>query len=175
MLQKILIKKNYLLAVAAVVLLLLSYRLAFKKTMEAWQTNNRLKGQLAQSTDVSYQPQYIYRKNLNLDKTLDLYKADTANFRSNILSTISVIAEKENVKLSEVPTQDPIYHGSQFTIQKLSFEGNYFALIKVLNQLQNTKEIGVIRSTSLRSVVIPLNAQRAKKMVLEVFLEMIKS
>src|SRR5260370_37700569 len=110
MLKQLPFKKEYLLAAATMLLLLICYQLAFKKTIVAWQLNRGLKQKLAQSTDVSQQPEYQERKNANLGKLIDLYKADTTEFRSNILSNISAIAENENVKLTEVPTRDPLYN-----------------------------------------------------------------
>jgi len=172
MLKQLPLKKEYLLVAAAILLLLISYQLAFKKTIEAWQLNTGLKHQLAQSTDVSYQPGYLERKNANLSNILKLYKADTVDFRSNIIGTISAIAEKENVKLTGVPTQDPFYHTPQFIIQKLDFEGDYFALIKTLKQLQGAKGIGLVRAVTFKTSVINSSSDKAKKLLLEVYLEM---
>lgn len=98
MLKQLPLKKEYLLIIATIVLLLLSYKLAFKATFEAWQINRALKTQLIQTNDLSYQPGYLERKNINLSKVINLYKADTVAFRNNSISNISVIAEKENVK-----------------------------------------------------------------------------
>jgi hypothetical protein len=165
------IKRQYLLVAAALVLTAGCYELAFKKTITAWQINRQLKSQLARSFDVSFQPEYNRRKNANLDRLLNLYKADTINFRSSIIGKISSIAEKENVKLSDVPSPDSFYRTQRFLIQKLSFEGDYFGLIKVLDDLHNTSGIGVLRSASLRSmnnINAPKNDQKIK---MEVCLE----
>jgi hypothetical protein len=174
MLKQIPIKKEYLLIAASIVLLLLCYQLAFKKTIEAWQVNMQLKSQIAQAADLSYQPAYLERKNNNLSKIIALYKTDTVAFRSNTISVISSIAEKENVKLSEVPLQDPLYHADQFIIQKLNFEGSFFALTKVLNRLQATSGIGVVRAATYKVVGIRSGADDVKKLVLEVYLETVK-
>lgn len=172
MLKQLNLKKEYGLVAAAIVALLLCYQLAFKKTVTAWQLNRNLNQQLVRSADVSYQPGYMERKSNNLDKIISLYKADTVNFRSNILETISSIAERENVKLSEVPSRDPIYHTSQFIIEKLDFEGDYFSLVKTLNQLQSVPQIGLIRAATLKSVGTHSSNDESKKTVLEVYLEM---
>jgi len=171
MLKRLLIKKEYLLILASIVLLWLSYKLAFKGTIEAWQNNRQLKTQLTRSTDLSYQPGYLERKNSNLDKILKLYKADTAAFRNNSINIISAIAEKESVKLSEVPMQDPFYHTDKFIIQKLGFEGDFFSLTKVLHQLQLTNDIGIIRSATYKMSGTNPTTQKDKKLVLEVCLE----
>ncbi|HEY2580428.1 MAG TPA: hypothetical protein VGI43_01400, partial [Mucilaginibacter sp.] len=144
---------------------------AFKKTIEAWQINKRLKSQLTQAADLSYQPAYLERKSNNLSLIINHYKTDTVAFRSNIISTISLIAEKENVKLSEVPVQDPAYHTDQFIIQKLSFEGGFFALTKVLNQLLATGGIGLVRSVTFKIMGTKANSDESKKLVMEIYFE----
>lgn len=174
MLKQFPLKKEYLLIAAAIVLLLLSYQLAFKKTMEAWQINKHLKVQLFEATNLSYQPAYLERKDKNLTGIINRYKTDTVAFRSNSISAISSIAEKENVKLSEVPVQDPLYHTDQFIIQKLNFEGSFFALTKVLNQLQAKSGIGLVRSATYKSIKARSNTDQGKKLILEVYLETVK-
>src|ERR1700744_2064217 len=136
MLRQLPFKKEYLLVGGAIVLLLLGYQLAFKKPIEAWKLNHSLKQQLLHSADISSEPQYEERKNINLGRVIDLYRADTSEFRGNIISKISSIAEEEKVKLTEVPTRDPLYHTYQVIIQKLNFEGDYFSLVKILNRIQ---------------------------------------
>lgn len=163
-----LIKKEYLLLGGSVVVLIICYQLAIKKTVEAWQLRKQLTSQLAQSSNVNFQPGYSERRNANISRILSLYKADTVNFRSNIISRISSIAEKENVKLSEVPVEDPALHHNQLIVQKLAFEGDYFALIKTLNELQKTSGIGMIRSIGLRSVDNHFNENASRSLVLTI-------
>lgn len=174
MLKQLPVKKEYLVIIATIIMLLISYQLAFKKTIEAWQLNKQLKAQLAQAADLSYQPAYLERKNSNLTHIISRYKTDTVAFRSNIISDIATIAEKENVKLSEVPLQDPLFHTDQFIVQKLNFEGDFFALTKVFNQLQATPGIGMIRSVTYKVTGTGANTAAAKKLVLEVYLETVR-
>jgi hypothetical protein len=171
MINQLLIKKNYLLIAGTAIFLLLCYQLAFKKTLEAWQTNKQLQAKLAQAADLNYQPAYLERKNNNLGRIIDRYKTDTAAFRSNSISTIASIAEKEQVKLSEVPVQNPLFHSGQFTIQKLSFEGGFFALIKVVNQLQALKGIGMVRSVDFKTTETRSGSNLSKKLMVDVYLE----
>ena len=174
MLKQIPVKKEYLLIAASIILLLSCYELAFKKTIEAWQTGKQLKAQAAQAADLSYQPAYLERKNDNLSNIINRYKTDTVDFRSNLISTIASIAEKEDVKLSEVPIQDPLYHTDQFIIQKLKFEGDFFALTKMYGQLLATKGIGVPRSAVFKVLEIRSSTDNVKKLVMEVYLEAVK-
>jgi len=174
MLKQVNIKREYLLIVASILILLLAYQLAFKKTIEAWKLHSDLKKQVTRSADAGYQPGYLERKNANLDQILQLYKADTNNYRSNVLSNISSIAERENVKLSQVPLQDAAYHTSQFVIQKLSFEGDYFSLIRTLDRLQSTRQIGVLRCVDMKTINLRLADDDKKKIVMEAYLEVSK-
>lgn len=171
MLKKLPIKNEYFLIAGTILLFLLCYQLAFKKTIEVWQINKNLKMTLNKSSDLSNQPVYLERKNGNLSKILNHYKTDTINFRSNTISIIASIAAKERVKLSEVPLQDPIFHTDQFIIQKLNFEGTFFALTKVLNNLQATSGIGSIRSANYKVTGLNSKNDGPKKIILEIYLE----
>jgi hypothetical protein len=171
MLKELKLKKEYLLVAASIAVLFICYQLAFKKTIAAWKVHHDLQKQITESGDVTTQPGYLVRKNFNLNNIINLFNADTINFRSNILSSISLLAERENVKLSEVPSQDPVYHTPQFIIQKLNFEGDYFALLKTLNRIESTRQIGMVRSAGIRSVKSSDYNSDKKKLVMEVYME----
>lgn len=173
MLQKIPIKKEYLLIGGTILILCLSYLSAFRKTIEAWQLNKRLKSQLSQSAELTVQPAYLERKNHNLDIIINRYKIDTVQFRSNIINTIASVAEKQGIKLSEVPLQDPLFHTNKYIMQKLNFEGGYFALVKTLDQLQKTAGIGIVRSVSIKTILSRSAAGNSRKVIMEVYLEMV--
>ena len=173
MLKQLPFKKEYLLVAASFLLLLICYELAFKKTIEAWQLNHNLKQQLSQSTDISALPGYQERKNNNLGKIIELYKADTTEFRSKVINDISVIAEKENVKLTEVPGRDPFYLAPFLIIQRLQFEGDYFSLIKTLKDLTSAGKIGAVRSIDFQFVNINQYSLN-KKLEMTVFLGVVK-
>jgi len=171
MLKKIPVKKEYLLIAASVLLLVLSYQLAFKKTIEAWQMHRQLKIQLTVTNDLSVQPAYLERKSRNLRRILDLYQADTTALRGNMLGKIAAVAEKYEVKLSEVPSQDPMFRTPRLLLEKLAFEGDYFALTRVARQLQLTPGIGAIRSLIYHTASKNNGAGEIKKLTLEVYLE----
>jgi hypothetical protein len=174
MLKQLPFKKEYLLVVAALLLALVSYQLAFKKTIEASQLNSQLKKRLAQSTDVRYQPGYLERKNNNLSDLVSHFKADTIGLRNNILNTISTIAEKENVKVSEVPPLDPVYLTDKYVIQKLNLEGDYNGLEKVIYQIQSTAQIGFLRAVTFKIIQSPSLHGNLNKLTLEISLELIR-
>lgn len=166
-------KKDYLLIAGAVVLLLISYQLAIKNTLDAWRLNRQLSGRLQQGNDLSYQPGYLERKNKNLDNILALYQSDTAVFRSNTISTIAALAEKNKVRLSEVPVQEIIYHTTGSIIQKLNFEGDFFALNIFLNQLESLRDVGIPKAVNFKTERKNVDPE-SKKLVLEVYMEIRK-
>jgi hypothetical protein len=59
-------------------------------------------------------------------------------------------------------------------VQKLDFEGDFFSLTKTLNNLQSTGGIGVIRCASYQLLTTRANLKEGKKLVLEVYLEIVK-
>jgi len=172
MLKDLPIKKEYLLIGGIVVLLLISYQLSFKKTVQAWQLHRQLTSQLTKAGNLDYQPDYLERKGRNLDKILDLYKADTSLLRSNIISMVTVLAQKQNVRLIEVPARDAFYHNGKFMIQKLNFEGSYVDLSKFLDQLHTQEAIGMIRSVDFKLITPGSGVENDKRLTLQVYLEL---
>ena len=165
-------KKEYVFISAIIILLITCYQFAFKETISAWQLNKQLRYQLQQSSDVSMQPGYIERKNANLSRILDLYKADTLDFRNNAISKISSVAETDNVKLAEAPTRDPIYSNGQFFIQRLDLEGDYFSLMKVFDRLGQIKDAGIVRSVVFKQKR-DRKKEKGKDLVMELYFEVL--
>lgn len=147
MLKKIPFKKKYLLAIGAVLMLGISYRLAFSRTLEAWTLSQSLKSQLAQQSDVSYEPGYFQKQQANLSKILNLYQADSLALHNQLVNALSAIAQDENVKLLQLPMPEMVQN-APFYLQKIAFEGDYFKLEKVLYRLENNKP-GFVRSIEI--------------------------
>src|SRR5471030_199213 len=101
MLKNLIYKKEYWLVAGAIVLLLVCYQLSFKETIQAFELNDRLKTQLNQASDLSYQPGYLERKAQNLDRLLNRYQMDSLALRCNTIASIASMVEKYGVKLSE--------------------------------------------------------------------------
>jgi len=174
MFKELPIKQIYFLPIAGIILLLLGYQLAFKHTLEALQINSTLTEKLTQSVAPGYQPDYLERKNNNLAHLLEIYKADTALLRSNIINTVATIAESEHVKLTGVPVQDVSFRADHFIIEKLEFEGDFFSLLKLSDKLQAAKGIGMVRSENWKKVADRSHNGEVKKLILSVYLEIVK-
>lgn len=174
MLKKLPIKNEYALLIGTLLLLVLGYQLAFKKTIEAWQLHKELTAKLSASQSLGGQPDYLERKNSNLTKLIKLYQADTTALRSNLINNITLLADRQNVKLAEVPAQDAGLSTAHFIIEKLDFEGDYFSLLKMSSLLQKQSTIGIIRSENWKVTGLRNNGDKIKKLVLEVCLEIAK-
>jgi hypothetical protein len=175
MLNRLNIKKEYLLIIGTVLLFILCYRFAFEKTIAAWQLNKQLSRQLAQSTDLSVQPAYLARKSANRSKILELYRTDTLTFRSSAINQISALAQSEHVKLTEVPVIDPAFHSDKFIIEKLAFEGDFFALTRIFNQLEKSHGIGMPRSVIYKLLTFRSKEEQERKLVLEINIEILRN
>src|ERR1700740_3048520 len=141
MLKDIIAKNNYLLFILVGLLVFASYQLAIKRTIAAWQTNKEMKRQSNSLFNLSYQPDYEKRKGDNIDKILDLYNADTSDFRNKSINTIASAAEKHNVKLIEIPSQLPEDSDSSSRVERLAFEGDYDSLLTTLYVIESTSHI----------------------------------
>jgi hypothetical protein len=145
-----LVRKDLVLAIGTLLLVIACYQLAVKQTVQLWQLHRQLVLQAGEADGVSYQPDYLERKSRNLDVVLKRFQTDTMAFHNQVINNIALIAEKNGVRLKEVPDTDPSLTHPRFILQKLIFQGDYFALMRLLAELETTADIGVIRSVVLR-------------------------
>ena len=151
MLKTLLKKKELLMTIGAVALLIIGYQFAFSKTMDAWQLNKQLTIQAIPTNDMIEQPSYVLRKGKNIRAILNLYKVDTVELRNSILSRIADIAENEKIHLSEVPLRNIADTSNHILIQKLDFEGTFSSLLKFLDRVNRTDNVGVISSVLIKN------------------------
>ncbi|WP_345954234.1 hypothetical protein [Mucilaginibacter sp. PAMB04168] len=142
------IKKAYLLAGITILLSLLSIKLAFLPTFKARQINQRLSTQLQSPVGMAYSPAYLHRKSRNLDTILTLYQVDSLTFRSQVLTSLSALAQKHQVKVIELPSDidNPYNRTSVYQVQKIGLQGSFAQVTRLYNELQATAKIGRIRS-----------------------------
>ena len=153
-------KHSYLLMLIGVILSFAGYRWAFTNTYHAWLTNKHFKEQIAKQNNVIDQPGYLERKKSNLNKIIELYHVDTLTYRSDAISTMSIIANKYNVRLISAPVQDKTYRTDKYFLQKLIFAGDFFSIIKLMRQLEATDGIGIMRSWAIKAPSTKAIAER---------------
>ncbi|PTQ92460.1 hypothetical protein C8P68_11260 [Mucilaginibacter yixingensis] len=167
------IKKEYLLLAGTLLLLVISYRLAFQKTIEAWQLNNRLTKALIQQNDLSYQPGYLERKQHNLQQVISRYRIDSTTFRNNTLARLSEMASTNQCRIIELPSDAQETHAAKYIINKVVFEGDYAGLVKLLDAIEKAKDAGVLRSANF-STTRHDQLQTEGRLTLTAWLEIVK-
>ncbi|MCC8409356.1 hypothetical protein LJ707_10465 [Mucilaginibacter sp. UR6-1] len=147
--DKLLNKPGYLLLAGGLLMLYLAYQFAFKQTLEALQANRQLHAQLESGEDLVAQPGFTKRKSLNLERALELYKVDTATFRSTLITTMSLLAEKHSLRMTDIPTVADTASDSQQ--HRVILQGSYHNMIRFLNDAEKIKGYGQLRSVEIYS------------------------
>jgi len=166
--------RNYWLVGGSLLLAFLCYRLAFKKTIEAWQENRRLNSQLLNVSDLSFQPGYLERKFKNLSAVADLYKVDSINYRSEMIAKVAGIAQQENVKVVNVPLPDEADNTQHLIRQKIEVKGVFYSLLKFYDQVEVRHEAGLVRSVIWKELPAPVNSKKDDQLLMELYLVTVK-
>jgi hypothetical protein len=142
------IPKSYLLAGATALLWLLAVRMAFYPAWQAYQLHARLNQKLQAESTSSYQPALLQRKNDNLKAILTLYRADSTAYRNVMLTTLSAIAEKSGVTVTELPDYalESALGSVKYDVHKVGLEGDFASLTKFYHAAEFAPNIGRIRS-----------------------------
>lgn len=133
---------------AAIFLLILGYQFAFRQTIEAWRINKELHRQLQTGEELATQPGFTKRKAVNLEHALDLYKVDTAIFRSKLITTMSSLGEKHSLRMIEIPITvvDSMQYGQQ---HRIVLEGDYLNIVRFLHDVEMLNRHGQLRSAEI--------------------------
>lgn len=171
--KAILSNTKYLFAAAVILMIFVCYRFAFQNTIDAWQLNKQLKTQASQSTNNSYNPGYLQRKQANLSHIINNYAVDTVAYRQIMSDKIALVAENCNVRLSNLPiTHDITIKDGSYLQQQVLLSGDYYSLLNFLHELETIKGLGAIRSVKF---IDPIkNKQHETDIQLSVFLYGIK-
>lgn len=145
--------KAYRLLLLAILLFFVGIKLAFIPTWDEWRINNELKEKDKLINDVSYEPGYQIRKNIELSKAIARYEVDSTTWYSRSMQTIGLLAEKDDVHIIDIPARPAAKTDSSgFSVRSLTLEGDFKALTRIYHQLSKEKGIGVIRSGSYEMI-----------------------
>ena len=143
-------QKKYVLLALGLLLAWLSWTLAFQKTINTCLQYRELTGQVEAHQGMTFPAAYMGRKQANLVKILGSYHADSAAFRDNLLYQAAFLAGREYVKVIQVPTSEAGNSGT--CLQRVTFQGSYFGLVRLLWALKKTKGTGGVRAVRIRQV-----------------------
>lgn len=139
--------KAYRLLLLAILLFFVGIKLSFIPTWDEWLINDKLGEKEKLINDVSYDPGYQIRKNIELTKAIARYEVDSTTWYSRSMQTIGLLAEKDNVHIIDIPARPAAKTDSSgFSVRSLTLEGDFKALTRIYHQLSIEKGIGVIRS-----------------------------
>ena len=141
-------QKKYALLALGLLLAWLAWALAFQKTVGAYLQYRELTGQVETRQEMTFPAAYLGRKQANLVKILGSYHVDPAAFRDNLLYQAAYHAGQENVKVTQVPASETVNSGT--CLQRVTFQGSYFGLVRLLLALKRTKGIGGVRAVRVR-------------------------
>lgn len=141
-------QKKYGLIALGLLVAWLAWTFAFQKTANVYLQYRTLWGQLEGSQEMTFPVAYAQRKQVNLNKILNGYHADPTVFRDNLLYQAAYHARQENVKIIQVPASEIV--SSSICLQRISFQGSYFGLVRLLSVVKRMKDIGGVRSVKIR-------------------------
>jgi hypothetical protein len=175
MLKKISFYSAFAVPVATLLLLVIGYRLAFRHTLAVWQQHRELERQFAQAGNIDAPAGFLERKYENLSKVISLYSADTLQFRDQVIGSISGIAAKENVQLTDISQGDIDLGAGQLMVQKVVLEGSFRSLLQAYHRAVQTENTGLIRSATWRKPHPVSSTLKDSTLLLDLFIVSVKT
>jgi len=143
-------KKNRLLLTSALFILVLSWFSVFQKTLDAVSLNWRLKDQIAGSGSLAESPAYTSERLGAINAAYDLFKADSADWRNELWNHVSNMASSDKYQL--VYSSEEVKGAMKDSLilsQNILLKGEFKDLIRLLDSVENIREIGYISSLKL--------------------------
>lgn len=146
-------KKNKLLIAIAIILFILSWKFAFKKTYDAFVLHQEFSVKAQDDNLLAFNPAYITEKSNILNKLLGKYTIDSAQWQNTFWLKASGAVSSADVKVIYQPEQKHVGDStSALARQAISFEGNFKNLVLILDSLSKTTELGYLTAAQLRKV-----------------------
>lgn len=160
-------RNKLLLAVTAFVLLL-SWFLAFKKTVNAIVLNHHLKKMSAQNNNLSYNPEYVNRRLAQLDRILGRFEADPDDWKDQFWLKISSVADEKGVEVIYRPVNAATTDSTTTELREsIGFRGKFKDLVILLDTLEKTEGIGKIASAGFGKEKASGQSEEAVKIILK--------
>jgi hypothetical protein len=157
-------KKNIILWCGIGLLLILSYKLALSKTINAIEESKELKLKIALADSLQYKINELNNSIKQVEFIALDKKTGGSEINQNLLSEISKYCQQNDINLREFPESN-IIANENYDVMTSHFkvEGRYIGLVKLVNLLEKDKSIGKIISVRFRSFI----EIRTKKKILE--------
>ncbi len=140
-------QKNALLAASTLLLLLLSWNLAFRKTASEWLRHRELMAATNSNAALADQPGYLRSLNGQLDRLLDSYRVDSMTWKSDLWLTASNIAEQKQIEVDFEPAATPSLNAQTPVMQQtIRFSGHFVQLVALVDTLEKITGNGQVSS-----------------------------
>lgn len=152
-------KKLRLLWIAALFMLLISYRFSISKTMDEYSSYKQNK-QLAASAVSENSIENLSLKNKMLDKVLEKFILDTLNDEKNLLQVIAPLCRDNNLRLKEYkPLAVTKPDSLKIFTRTLTLEGGFIDCVKLIYNLETKTNTGRVSSVLFKSYMGPGEAK----------------
>ncbi|OOQ58324.1 hypothetical protein [Mucilaginibacter pedocola] len=139
--------RKYWITAGTLLVLLLCYQLAFKKTIAASQLYSRLSQQVTANDGLSLQPAFLERQYQTITALASSYHVDTANYRTQLLSKLAPLADSCHITLINIPKSNTSADG-RITRQQIGAKGDFFSLLRFYALAEKQKGTGMASSVS---------------------------
>jgi len=137
--------KNIILVSSFAVLLLLSYKFAFSKTIETKIAYDILEKEAVIFDNLPTQLSTLKRKEKYNDSILTEYQLSGNSIQNSMLKTINTYAEQHNITLSNFVEPHQIQRDDlKINTYQFSLEGSYNEMITLIHQLEQNTKFGEI-------------------------------
>ena len=162
--------KNRLLLAGALLLLILSWPLALRKTSDAIALNHQLSLKNEDKSNLSYNPAYLNQKGRVLEQLVARYTLDSAGWKNELWLKASGAASAKGLSVSYNPELLKALADTGNTDilrQSISFGGDYRKLVALLDTLEKMECVGFVSSAKFERVK-NMNAEGGDKLHLKV-------
>jgi predicted lipase len=140
-------KKNKLLLVGLVLVLIACYRFAFFQTFTYRNVYIKQVTELRENSDMSVQLSMLKRKFEELEQQINQFSnIDTLSFQNELLKNISRFADKKGLTIKEFKEPHVTKSkGIKITSYKFMLEGGFNPTLQLINDLENNTRLGFVK------------------------------
>lgn len=136
----------------ALLLGLVAWQLAFKKTWEAYRKYSALsdtEDPAGTLSALSISPAYSASRKKVVDVLYERYRVDTLNWKNQLWNHCAVLSGKYGCSVQTFPAWKPLnYNSTTLLRQEVVFAGNYAGLLRLQQALDTLKGIGLLAGLS---------------------------
>lgn len=163
-------KKNKLLLLAGVVLLLVIYFAVIQRTIDLYSDNSELKEKIALAEEAPEKIGLLEKKRSLLNARLKAYSIDSLKNREFILHLVTEFCTKKGILLKDFPSPG-LENQGDFAIETnlIIAEGGYHDLLNLLFFLEQEMKIG--RPGSVKFIKKFDNKRKKEVLTIEIYLQ----